>query len=350
MGRGKKIQDFRNLNLDPIERNENKKNNKEEKSTLLTKEFIIEVEEKPSKKSKKSENDLLENDTRKSKSKDKKSKKISKKSIKKEKAKSPKTYIEKENDKRKKEEKKNASIVISAFLLTFMCVGIIAGCLVTPTFDVKRIIVSDGNNVTGGEIQRYFSEIKGKNTFLVNIPEIEQQIATHPYIYKAEISRNFPDALEVKYFERKPYAIVKYIESYVFIDKYGSILEIAKENRFPELPIIYGIESDNLVPGEKLEGVANLKFENSAYLLETANHVSFDYTISEINYTDAEEIIILIDELNVEIIYGEIERAILNDKITYLNEILKELKDKKGTLDISSANYSEKVIFTEILK
>ena len=122
------------------------------------------------------------------------------------------------------------------------------------------------------------------------------------------------------------------------------------ENNLPELPIIYGIETEEFIPGKKLEGVANLKFENTVYLLETASHVSFDYKISEINYTDAEEIILLIDELNVEIKYGEIEREILNDKITYLNEILKELKDKKGILDISSANYSEKVIFTEILK
>ena len=134
------------------------------------------------------------------------------------------------------------------------------------------------------------------------------------------------------------------------MDKYGNILEIKKENDMPELPIIYGIEDKEFIPGQKLEGISNLKYENVVYLLETAAHTGFDYTISEVNYIDTEAMRLSITQMNIEIVYGGIERTILNDKMTYLNEVLKNLENKKGTLDISSNNYSEKVIFKEILK
>lgn len=339
MGRGKRIQDFRSLNLDSSKKQEE--------------EFIIEVEEKPREKKKKqnsfSVDDVWQEQEKIEKKKTKKEEK-EKKEVYSKQEKSSKTYLEKENEKRKKEKRKQTSFVVSSFLLVFITIGVIAGCLVTPTFDVKSVIVEDGEHVKASEIQQYFSAVKGKNTFLIDTSTIGKEIETHPYIYQATITRKLPDQLEVTYKERKPYAFLKYIESYILMDKYGSILEVKQENDMPELPIIYGLELEEFSPGEKLEGVVKLKFENAVYLLETAEHVDFEYTISELNYTDTEEMRISIQEMNIEIIYGTVEREILNDKITYLNEILKELEGKKGTLDISSSNYSEKVIFKEILK
>ena len=351
MRKGKRISDFRNLNLEKSTEKINKTSNINKLSSSITnKEFIIEVEEKPrtnaSKTKEMNKKSLKEGTSEKKQDK----KNLNKKKKKEEKKKSPKTYIEEENIKNKKEKKKKTSKIVSAFLLTFIFIGVIAGCLTTPTFNVMQVDVEDGKNVYATEIEKYFTEVKGKNTFLINISELEEKITEHPYIYKAEINRTLPNRLTVEYKERKPYATLKYIESYILIDKYGSILEINKENKNPNLPIIYGIEAKEFIPGQKLDGVAELKFENSVYLLETASHISFNYTVSEINYTDSEEIRLSIEEQNIQIIYGAIEREILNDKMTYLNEVLKKLKDKKGTLDISSTNYSEKVIFTEILK
>ncbi len=355
MGKGRRIQDFRNLKLDSSENNERRNN--EIKSSMTEKEFIIEVEEKPGKKNIK--NDKSQKDYAKklkasakkkynTKTKNEKESIKNKKALKK--AKSPKTYVEEETIKTKKEKQKKTSMVVSTALLILILIGVVAGCLTTPTFDVKYIEAREGQNVTSGEIQKYFTEYKGKNTFLINTEEISEIIESHPYIYKAEVNRVLPNKLSVEYIERKPYASLKYIESYVLTDKYGYILEILKENIYPDLPIIYGIETEEFVPGEKLEGISNLKFENTVYLLETAEHVSFDYKISEINYTDSENIKFSMNNSNVQIIYGAIERNILIDKIAYLNEVLIQLGDKKGALDISSSNFSEKAIFTEILK
>lgn len=248
------------------------------------------------------------------------------------------------------QQKRHVSMVASSFLLIFIVIGIIAGCLVTPVFDVTQIEAQDGVHVTAAEIRRYFSEAKGKNTFLISTSEIAQNIQSHPYIYRASVKRKLPNTLTVTYEERVPYSQVAYLDSYVIMDYYGSILEIKTEKE-ETLPVLYDMEVEKWVPGEKLTGEASLKYENAVYLLETVKHTQFSYTISEIHYTASGGIRFFMKELGVEVLYGSVEQAILNEKVTYLNEILKELVNKKGTteiygtLDISSDNYSEKVIF-----
>ena len=342
MGRGKRIQDFRNLKLDSLEKSDEILETNKLKSGS---ELVIEVEEKPKKDSKTINSNTVKR-SRKSTKKQPKTKKKETVSLKQTK-KSSKTYIEKENDKRKIEERKRNSAWLSAFLLTFIFVGIIAGCLVTPTFDVSTILIEEGINVRASEIQNYFSTSKGKNIFLVDTRTIEEELEQHPYIYKAEISRELPNRLKLKYSERAQYAIIKYMESYVYIDKYGNILEIKQENTNSDIPIINNIESDSFISGNKLEGTSALKYENVVYLLETAESANFNYIITEINYEDLEKVELTIKEKDIKIIYGEIQKELLSDKIMYLNEVLKQLEDKKGVLDISSTNYTEKGIFSE---
>jgi len=342
MGRGKRIQDFRNLKLDSLDKADEILDVNKLKSGS---ELVIEVEEKPKKGSK---NNIANTTKRSSKNtkKQNKTKKKEKVSLKQTK-KSSKTYIEKENDKRKMEERKRKSAWLSAFLLTFIFVGVIAGCLVTPTFDVSTIFVEEGVNVRASEIQNYFSTSKGKNIFLVDTKTIEEELEQHPYIYKAEIFRELPNRLKLKYFERTQYSIIKYMESFVYIDKYGNILEIKQENTNSEIPVINNIESDSFISGNKLKGISALKYENIVYLLETAENADFNYTITEISYEDLEKVELSIKEKDIKIIYGEIQKELLRDKIMYLNEVLKKLDDKKGVLDISSTNYTEKGIFSE---
>lgn len=339
MGRGKRIQDFRNLNLNSLDQNNESFDVKKLKSGS---ELVIEVEEKPKKPYKNIPINRVKNSSNKQ-SATKNKEKVSLK----QKRKSSKTYIEKETERKRKEERKKTSMWISSFLLTFIFVGIVAGCLVTPTFDVTEILVEDGINIKASEIQGYFSMVKGKNTFLVDKKSIEEELEKHPYIYQAEISREFPNKLKVQYLERKQYASIKYIESYIFLDKYGYVLEIKQENTNTDIPVIYGIEKENFISGNKLEGVAALKYENIVYLIETAESAKFNYTITKINYTDLDEVELDIKEADIKVIYGEIQKELLSDKIMYLNEVLKKLDGKRGILDISNENYTERGIFSE---
>lgn len=237
---------------------------------------------------------------------------------------------------------------LAIFFLILVLAGAGIGCLFTPTFNVTFINVQEGNRVDKNEIISKLDGVIGENILKVNTKNFQDSIKNDiPYIRSVEVKRVFPNEINVTFKEREPYALIKYLESYVVMDKYLHVLEIKKENDMEDLAIIYGIDADEYVPGQKLQDVAGLKYENITYLLETSYKNNFDYTIHEINYTDTESLIMDVKELDVDINFGEIDRSILSDKMNYLNGILKNLVGKKGNLDISSNNYLEKTIFTE---
>lgn len=246
----------------------------------------------------------------------------------------------------KKKEKK-ANVFLPFVLITLILIGICIGCMLTPTFNIDEIIVQSGINVNKEEILSKIEHVKGINTLKINTRKLEKSIKEIPYIRKAEIKRVLPDGLSITYEERKPYAIIKYLESFVIMDKYGFVLEIKKENDMQDLTIIYGIDAEQYVPGTTLDGVARLKYENVAYLLETASHVEFEYGISEINYQDTENLIISIRDADIEVEYGEIEREKLSEKIIYLMEMIKSIEGKKGTILINNEDYNKESIFRE---
>lgn len=240
-----------------------------------------------------------------------------------------------------KKEKKS-KIFLPFILITLILIGICIGCMLTPTFNIENIDVQTGVNISKQEIISKLEQIKGINTFKISISNLEKSIEEIPYIQKANIERVLPNELKVTYEERKPYAIVKYLESYVIMDKYGYVLEIKKENDMNDLAIIYGIDAEEYIPGKMLEGTARLKYENMAYLFETAKHVDFEYAISEANYQDTENLIISIKDIDIEVEYGEIEKDKLSEKMLYLNEMIKGIEGKKGTILINSDDYNIK--------
>ena len=193
--------------------------------------------------------------------------------------------------------------------------------------------------------------MKGINTLKIKTKELVKSIEEIPYIRTAEIKRVLPDKLQVIYEERKPYAIIKYLESFVIMDKFGYVLEIKKENDMENLAIIYGVDANEYVLGNTLDGTEKLKYENIVYLLETAKQVGFEYKISEINYQDIENVIISVVDsetgMEIEVEYGEIEKGILGEKIDYINEMLKNVEDKKGILIINKEDYNNESIFKE---
>lgn len=246
-----------------------------------------------------------------------------------------------------KKNKNNNNIVLSFVLITLVLIGICIGCMLTPTFNIDNINVQTGINVSKEEILSKTEHVKGINTFKVGTKSLEKVIETIPYVKSCDIKRVLPNSLGITYEERKPYAIIKYLESYVIMDKYGYVLEIKKENDMKELTIIYGVDAEEYVAGNVLDGVARLKYENVAYLLETVKHVDFEYGISEINYQDTENLIISIKDVDIEVEYGTIEKDKLNEKMIYLNEMIKSIEGKKGTILINSNEYNKEAIFRE---
>ena len=246
-----------------------------------------------------------------------------------------------------KNEKKSSgtSIFIFFFILIIISLGI--GVIFSPSFDVVGVVIKDGENVSSGEISVAADVKIGENILKQNYKTIVNNVSSIPYIKDVSIKLLFPNKIEIDYEEREPYSLIKYLESYIVIDKFGYILEIKKGNDLYDLPVIYGIEMDNCELGTMLKDTARIKYQNIVLLLETARQREFPYNIYEIDYEKIGEMKFWVKDIEIDIIYGEINKNTISDKLSYLAGILKKIEKKEGKLNISSDNYLEKTIFTE---
>lgn len=236
---------------------------------------------------------------------------------------------------------------LAFFILIILIIAITTGCLFAPVFNIISVTAEDGENVTSGEIIERAKIKLGENIFRINDTKIKKSIESLSYVKKAKIYRALPNRIILKVEERVPYAIVKYLESFAVTDKYGYVLEIKEDNPRKDLPIIYGINPEECVSGEKLMGISMLKYENSAYILETAEKIGFQYTFSEINYDDSTNVKLYIREKEIDIVYGEISLDTIEEKLGHLRSILLQLGDKKGKVDMSNEDYLARTVFTE---
>ncbi len=255
--------------------------------------------------------------------------------------------VSKQKNNKDSKKEKNVGTSIFIFFAILVIISLAIGVVFSPTFDVTGIVTYDGVNVSSGEISNIANVNIGENILKQNYRAIRENVSAIPYIKSVNIKLLFPDKIEIRYEEREPYALVKYLESYVVIDKFGYLLEIKKENDLTDLPVIYGIELENCELGEMLKDTDRIKYQNVVMLLETAKQRDFQYNIYEIDYEKISEVKFWVKDFDIDIIYGDIDKNLIADKLNYLSEVLKKLNGKKGKLNISSDNYLEKTIFTE---
>ena len=267
--------------------------------------------------------------------------------------KSSKENIGKTSKKRKAREDKykkttSPAFKILIFFLILTIIGVSVGILFSPAFNLSGLVIEDGENVTKEDISNAVNVSYGENILKQNYKILKNDVLSLPYISDVKIKLRFPDKIKIEYTEREPYALIKFLDSYYVVDKYGYLLEVSKETIEKELPIIYGIDVAEYSLGQKLEEIHGTKLRNVVTLLETAKQKEFNYTIYEINYESIGEVKLWVKEEDIEITYGDIDKNLIGEKLTYLEQMLKRLKDKKGRLDMSDEKYYENSRFTDI--
>lgn len=271
----------------------------------------------------------------------------------------PKKTIEKKSkvgdvskSRMKKEQKKqsNAGVKIAIFFISMVVIGLSIGILFSPAFNLTKVIVEDGINVTSAEILNVINVTYGENILKQNYKEIKKSVASLPYIGDVTLSVRLPDKIKITYKERKPYAIIKFLETFFIVDMHGYLLESKKEIEDSKMTVIYGMNIEDYELGQQLDEVSGLKYKNIVQLLETVKQKNIPYTISEIDYESVSDVKLWIEESDIEIIYGEIKKESLIDKLSYLSQVLNSLieEGKKGRVDISSEAYYKETIFTDI--
>ncbi len=261
-----------------------------------------------------------ENNEKENKKENKKAKNSKKKNIKKKKI----TKAQKRRKKRKR--------IIRVVVLFLIILGITIFTMVSPIFNIDNIEVSGVEKIQAETIVSLSKIQKGKNIFQINKKHIIKNIKENPYIEEASIKRKLPGTIQIDIKERAVAYQIKVINSFVYIDYQGYILEIASKNG--GVPFVEGIttDQDTLLNGKRLLN-SDLETLNALLkIMDAAKGADISKKITKIIIKDDEYKLELKKE-NKEAYLGNATN--LTNKILYVKLILEKEKGNEGKIFVN---------------
>ena len=226
-----------------------------------------------------------------------------------------------------KKKKKKVSIIpkIAVLFLIIIAIGIFA--FISPIFNIKAIEVNGNNKIDKDTVISLSGVNIGKNIFQVSKKQVINSIKENQYINNVEVKRKLPGTLELKVEERKIAYQVKIINSYVYIDYQGYILEVSAKKE--KVPLIEGFttEQETLLNGKRLINNDIKLLRTILRIMETAKTSEIDKLISKILVENNEYILELSKE-NKLVYLGD--ATDLTNRMTYVKIIVDKEKGKTG--------------------
>ena len=274
---------------------------------------------------------LMDEDSKEEKKRAKKSKKRAQKNKKNtvnqtKKAKAPK---KKKSKKKKKINKK----VIGFFSILIIIGVIIALALTAPIFNITDIEVYGNNQITSNTIISLSRLKKGENIFKFN-NSVQERIKENSYIDSVKISRKLPGKVAITVEERKIKYQTNLINSYVYIDKNGYILENSSERK-EGIPLIVGLSAkeDELMNEKRLKTEDLEKINNIIKIVDASKAINIDNLITDINTEDKSNYVLYLESKNKKINIGDTSN--LTNKMLYVQKMLENEEGKKGSLFVN---------------
>ena len=230
-------------------------------------------------------------------------------------------------------------VVIPLIILALL----LAGGLYISTFHLEDVrvvgcVMSSEERVRSAVIE----EAPMGNILLLYLKNKLKPIGDIPFVAKMDIDFVDKNTLSVTVYEKQVAGCIEYMDSYVYFDRDGIVLESSSDLK-EGVPCIDGLELSNWALNESLPLPEKERFNkilNITQLIE-----KYELEIDRIMFTKENEIILRHKQINVELGDG----SNLNAQMMNLKSILKGLEGKNGTLymkdfnsDTSTASFKEK--------
>lgn len=235
--------------------------------------------------------------------------------------------------KRKKSKKKKINKkVIGFFSIIILIAIIVVLALTAPIFNITDITVNGNNQVSTNMIINLSGLRKGENIFKFN-NTVEQKIKENTYIESVNIKRKLPGTVIISVKERTVKYQINLINSYVYIDKNGYILENSSEKK--NVPVIVGlsIKEDEMLNEKRLK-TEDLEILNDIIkIIDSAKTINIDNLITEINTENKENYVLYLESKGKKINIGDTSN--LTNKMLYVKKILEKEEGKTGLVFVN---------------
>ena len=226
-----------------------------------------------------------------------------------------------------KKKRKKISIIPKIAVLFLFIIGIGIFAFISPIFNIRKIEVNGNNKIDEDTVVSLSGINIGKNIFQISKKEVANNIKENSYINNVEIKRILPGTLKLDVEERKIAYQVKVINSYVYLDYQGYILEVSSKKE--KVPLVEGFTTnqDTLLNGKRLYNNDIKLLRAILRIMETAKTSEIDNLISKISVKNNEYILELSKE-NKLVYLGY--ATDLTNRMTYVKIIVDKEKGKTG--------------------
>ena len=217
-------------------------------------------------------------------------------------------------------------------ILIVIFVILIGGAAYLSTFKLETIQVTGCDVVSEQEIiDRIEDSSYFNNTVLLYIKNKINPITDIPFVAKLDIDFVSKNKVTVTVYEKSIAGCIEYMDSYVYFDKDGIILESSNE-LISGIPCIEGLNFESWEMGKKLPIDNEKKFQSILAITQLIE--KYELQIDEIRFTSENEIVLRHDEIKIELGEGDY----LAVQMMNLGSILEGLEGQSGTLYMKDFN------------
>lgn len=207
-------------------------------------------------------------------------------------------------------------IILLALILLFSC------------FHIDQIEVTGNKHYTKEQVKDFVLE-NGyiDNSVLLMLKNKIKPIENIPFVAKLDVEYVNANKITITVYEKAMAGCVEYMNSYVYFDQDGYVLEIS-QRKLDDAPCISGMSFETMELHEKLPIEDEDRFKLILKLTQLIQ--KYKLSIDAIRFTTEGEIVLQHQNIRIEIGDG----SILERQLIDLDQILEGLKGKKGTLDM----------------
>lgn len=246
-----------------------------------------------------------------------------------------------------KKKKKNRPYKIIILLL--IIIGMTVFSMITPIFNITEIKIEGNSKIDKETIISLSGLNTGENIFRNLKSKVENSIEENSYIKEATMKRKLPGTIELKVKEREIVYQIQLIDGYIYLDNQGYILE--NNSKKEKVPILQGMTTsqDELLNSIRLNTEDLNKLNTIIKIMNAIKSIELQDKITEINAESTNEYILYLKSENKYIYLGDASN--LNNKILYIQIMLKEEKENSGIMFINGdMNKGFKPYFREEIK
>lgn len=91
----------------------------------------------------------------------------------------------------------------------------------SPTFALARVGVDGNHFVERGWVDRTLAPLLGENLLSLPLPQVEELLATNPWVEGVTVEKRLPNELRVSLVERRPAALLRDGQTLLYLDDQG---------------------------------------------------------------------------------------------------------------------------------